>query len=132
MTVQDSFTSWQTHPIDRGTCSPICKAWWQHLRTRWGGQHLGCYVQRPVVGGSAPSSHASGAALDWRYQNPGPGPLQDARRGDAVADQQLQAARHPGDPRLRRETHLASAVMFGASGNSVTRMWVEAVVEDRR
>jgi hypothetical protein len=44
-----------------------------YLTDRWGGQNLGCYNSRPVVGGSALSSHGSGAATDWRYSDPGPG-----------------------------------------------------------
>lgn len=75
MTVQAEFTSYQTNPKkpDPRKCSPVCGSWWTYLRTHWGGQNLGCYVNRPVVGGTLPSSHGSGAALDWRYQNPGPG-----------------------------------------------------------
>jgi hypothetical protein len=75
VTVQTEFTSWQSNPKKPNPkkCSPICGSWWTYLRTHWGGQNLGCYVNRPVVGGTLPSSHGSGAALDWRYQNPGPG-----------------------------------------------------------
>ena len=75
MTTQTQFVSWQTNPKkpDPRKCSPICQSWWTYLRTHWGGQNLGCYVNRPVVGGTLPSSHASGAALDWRYQDPGVG-----------------------------------------------------------
>ena len=75
MTVQVQFSSWQTNPKqpDPKVCSPCCKQWWEFLRIRWGGANLGCYAKRPVVGGSSLSSHASGAALDWRYANPGPG-----------------------------------------------------------
>jgi hypothetical protein len=75
MTVQSEFVSWQTNPKrpDPKECSPICGAWWRHLFATWGGQFLGCYVNRPIVGGTSLSSHASGAALDWRYQNPGCG-----------------------------------------------------------
>lgn len=36
---------------------------------RYGGQNLGCYGRRPVRGGNAPSTHAFGAAYDWRYEN---------------------------------------------------------------
>jgi putative peptidoglycan binding protein len=47
---------------------------------RWGGQDLSApnmWTDRPIVGGSLPSSHR-GAAFDWRYMAPngsiGPGP----------------------------------------------------------
>ena len=75
MTAQTEFTSWQEHPKtpDPKTCSPICLSWMNYLIDRWGGQNLGCYNSRPVVGGSSLSSHGSGAATDWRYANPGPG-----------------------------------------------------------
>lgn len=75
MTVQDQFTSWQTSPKkpDPKRCSPICGSWFNYLRIHWGGQHLGCYAARPVRGGTSLSSHGSGAAIDWRYENPGCG-----------------------------------------------------------
>ena len=75
MTVQTNFISWQTSPKqpDPKACSPCCGSWWQYLRVHWGGQHLGCYVRRPIVGGTALSSHGSGAAIDWRYESPGVG-----------------------------------------------------------
>jgi len=58
---------------DPKRCSPLLVTLGKYLRDRWGGQDLGCYVPRPVVGGSKPSDHASGAAHDWRYQDPGMG-----------------------------------------------------------
>ena len=75
MTVQSSFTSWQTDPLepDPERCAPICQTWSRYLCDTWGGENLGCYARRPVVGGTSISSHGSGAATDWRYQNPGPG-----------------------------------------------------------
>jgi hypothetical protein len=75
VTVQTSFTSWQTDPKqpDPRTCAPICLSWMRYLLDRWGGANLGCYANRPIVGGSSLSTHASGAATDWRYANPGPG-----------------------------------------------------------
>ena len=75
MTVQYEWHSWQANPMqpDPKKCAPIMQSWWTYLRTHWGGQHLGCYARRPVVGGAALSSHASGAAMDWRYQDPGAG-----------------------------------------------------------
>ena len=75
MTVATAFHSWQDEPLspDPKRCAPICSTWMAYLLDRWGGQSLGCYASRPIVGGSSPSSHASGAAIDWRYENPGPG-----------------------------------------------------------
>lgn len=38
------------------------------LLKRWGGTKIGIFNKRPVRGGTAPSSHSFGAALDWRYR----------------------------------------------------------------
>lgn len=75
MTVQTQFHNWQDRPLqpDPKRCAPLCITWRNYLLDTWGGQDLGCYVARPVVGGSSPSSHGSGAAHDWRYQDPGIG-----------------------------------------------------------
>lgn len=75
MTVQHEFFDWGRNPMtpSPGRCAPICQTWMRYLLDRWGGQNLGCFVSRPVVGGSTPSTHASGAAIDWRYQSPGIG-----------------------------------------------------------
>lgn len=78
MTVATTFDDWQRSGLTPGRapynrCSPNLEQIVAYLRRSWGGQTVGCYVSRPVVGGSAPSSHAFGAALDWRYENPGPG-----------------------------------------------------------
>jgi hypothetical protein len=75
VTTQTEFTSWQDQPKqpDPKTCAPICISWMNYLLERWDGQNLGCYNSRPVVGGTALSSHGSGAATDWRYADPGPG-----------------------------------------------------------
>jgi hypothetical protein len=35
----------------------------------YGGTSVGIYNRRPVRGGTSPSSHSFGAALDWRYTN---------------------------------------------------------------
>lgn len=43
------------------------------LQSKYGGQNLGCYGVRAIRGGKVLSTHASGAAWDWRYMNPGPG-----------------------------------------------------------
>lgn len=37
------------------------------LKTYPGSQHLGTHLDRPVTGGSRPSTHAYGAAMDWGY-----------------------------------------------------------------
>ena len=58
---------------DPRRCSPLLTSLLAYFRNRWGGQNLGCFSSRPVTGGTSLSSHGSGAALDWRYENPGPG-----------------------------------------------------------
>jgi len=78
VTVQTEFSSWQSGrqpgpPFNAS--SPNLMALLDYLQKRWGGQNLGCYGIRPVRLGSAWSSHAFGAALDWRWVNPGPGRL---------------------------------------------------------
>lgn len=37
------------------------------LVKRWGGSKVGIFNRRPVRGGTEPSTHSYGAALDWRY-----------------------------------------------------------------
>ena len=49
--------------------SPNLVAIKDYLIKRYGGSNVGIFVRRPVRGGTAPSSHSFGAALDWRYQN---------------------------------------------------------------
>lgn len=49
--------------------SPNLLALKEALVKRWGGSNIGIYNRRPVRGGTAPSSHSYGAALDWRYEN---------------------------------------------------------------
>jgi len=76
VTVQTTFTSWQDGrqpgpPFNHD--SPNLVALRDYLLKRYGGQNLGCYGIRPVRLGSAWSSHSFGAALDWRWANPGPG-----------------------------------------------------------
>ncbi len=58
-------------PFDKD--SPNLMALNAYLLKRWGGLYLGCYGVRPVRSGQAWSSHAFGAAIDWRYMNPGAG-----------------------------------------------------------
>jgi hypothetical protein len=77
VTVNDTeFTNWQDGrqpgpPLT--TCSPALVSLDTYLQKRWGGSNLGCLGSRAVRGGSTWSSHAFGAARDWRYENPGPG-----------------------------------------------------------
>lgn len=74
MTVNTEFHDWQELPdLSKTTCSPALVSLGAFLIERWGGQDLGCYGQRSIIGGTSMSSHASGAAIDWRYQEPGPG-----------------------------------------------------------
>jgi hypothetical protein len=47
--------------------SPNLLAIADHLIKRWGGTNVGILNKRPIRGGSMPSSHTFGAALDWRY-----------------------------------------------------------------
>lgn len=73
------FTSWQTRRGDDWrrppfeSCSPNLLLIRDHLVTEHGGEYLGCHGNRDVRDGGSISSHAYGAAFDWRYQNPGPG-----------------------------------------------------------
>jgi peptidoglycan hydrolase-like protein with peptidoglycan-binding domain len=45
----------------------------EFLAVRYGGRSAGIYVRRAIRGGNAPSTHAYGAALDWRWGNVGAG-----------------------------------------------------------
>lgn len=47
----------------------------------FGGTNLGCYGERPVRGGVAPSPHSHGAAFDWRYAR---GSIADASERELV------------------------------------------------
>jgi len=86
VTVASRTRNWQQRPVGKPappegppaarSLSPIR----DHLLERWGGQYLSVpdmWHDRPIVGGSLPSSHR-GAAFDWRYMAPdgslGPGP----------------------------------------------------------
>lgn len=61
-------------------CSPNLSALLAFLLSRFGGQSLGCFALRPIRGGSAWSSHAFGAAFDWRYSNVGGGRVEVGER----------------------------------------------------
>lgn len=78
MTVATEFYNWQRSKLDPreapwNRCSPALVAIQKYLNTRWGGKNLGCHNDRNIKDGNVWSSHAFGAALDWRYSDPGPG-----------------------------------------------------------
>jgi len=78
MTVIDRFFNWQRSGLNWDappyeSCSPALMSLQTWLLNMHGGQSLGCHGDRPIRAGTEPSSHAFGAALDWRYENPGPG-----------------------------------------------------------
>lgn len=86
MTVASRTRNWQRRPVggpgppDGPPAAPSLFPVRDHLLERWGGQSLSLadlWHDRPIVGGTAPSSHR-GAAFDWRYMAPdgttGPGP----------------------------------------------------------
>jgi hypothetical protein len=72
-----SYTPWTSlqPAAPHTTCSPNLLALRDHLLATYGGQFLGCYNPRPITGGTAWSSHAFGAAIDWGYggRHKGPG-----------------------------------------------------------
>lgn len=53
--------------------SPAIHALMDWLVVRHGGQNLGTFGIRDIRGGTDTSTHACGAAGDWRYSNPGKG-----------------------------------------------------------
>lgn len=78
MTVASEFYNWQTCGLVPGDapfnrCSPALVAISKYLEEKYDGKDLGCFGVRPIRGGEAPSSHGFGAAIDWRYEDPGPG-----------------------------------------------------------
>lgn len=78
MTVASSFVSWnrgRTPGAPFTKASPNLLLLSAELRARWNMKNLGCYVVRPVRGGTAWSSHAFGAAVDLGYgeRHGGPG-----------------------------------------------------------
>ena len=78
MTIINRFFNWQRSGLNWDAppyeaCSPALMSLLTWLLNNHGGQSLGCHGDRAVRAGTAPSSHAFGAALDWRYENPGPG-----------------------------------------------------------
>lgn len=75
------YTVWSSVPLGApyNRCSPNLLAVQRHLLDAAGGQPLGCYGVRPITGGSSPSTHSWGAALDWRYGNVGGGHVEIGR-----------------------------------------------------
>lgn len=66
-----TFFNWQTSRLAPGVApydrlSPNLAALRDELGKRFGGSFLGGFTVRPVRGGSSPSSHGFGSALDWR------------------------------------------------------------------
>jgi hypothetical protein len=50
-------------------CSPALSALMRELRSRWGCSSLGCFGLRAVRGGTRPSSHSFGAAIDVSFKD---------------------------------------------------------------
>lgn len=78
MTVIDKFFNWQSSGLDFDAplyerCAPGLDVIEDYVLTTWGGANLGCHGDRAIVGGQSPSSHAYGAAWDWRYAAPSAG-----------------------------------------------------------
>lgn len=73
----NTHTAWQrrTPAAPYNRCSPNLEVLRRHLVDQAGGQFLGCYNRRPIIGGTSWSSHAFGAAIDWGYgeRHNGPG-----------------------------------------------------------
>lgn len=63
-----SFDDWQQAPAAHASCSPNLQLVLAEVQRRWPGTtNLGCYGVRPIRGGTLPSSHAYGAAVDIGY-----------------------------------------------------------------
>jgi len=80
MSVQTQFYNFQQNPDGLNwdappyeSCNPAPQSMRRYLEARWGLTYLGCHGDRPIVSGQSISSHAFGAAVDMRYENPGPG-----------------------------------------------------------
>lgn len=71
MTIQDGYYNWQeprkSDYVKFRKASPNLVVLKDFLVKRFKGSNLGIYSKRPINGGTQPSSHAFGAALDWRY-----------------------------------------------------------------
>jgi hypothetical protein len=78
MTVATEFFNWQTSGLNHlkspwNRCAPALMSLDEYLKAKWGGAHLGCHHDRNIKNTTVISSHAFGAALDWRYESPGIG-----------------------------------------------------------
>lgn len=74
MTVTTSFFNWQYSGLDPFKApyedkSPNLVALDDYLLDRWGGQVVGGHRNRDIGGSGRWSSHAYGAASDWRYED---------------------------------------------------------------
>jgi peptidoglycan hydrolase-like protein with peptidoglycan-binding domain len=70
----DSGKILQDRGVDYPSSTPIgMKQLYAFLRDRWGGKNLGILSvpPRPMRGGSQPSLHCWGMALDWSWEGPG-------------------------------------------------------------
>lgn len=73
MAVQNiPITDWQKIQPKLKPCSPNLSLLVEYLIAKYGGQNVGCYGAMPT-GATYIRSHYHGAAVDWRYANPGPG-----------------------------------------------------------
>lgn len=73
--IGSTFYNWQTHrptpDANFNRCSPNLVVLGTELGSRWSMTNNGCYGVRPIRGGSAPSSHSYGAAIDRTYNTIG-------------------------------------------------------------
>jgi len=86
VTVATQFSSWnrgRTPGAPFTKASPNLLLLAAETRARWNLKNLGCYVVRPVRGGTAWSTHAFGAAIDLGYGERHGGP------GIAVVEDQI-------------------------------------------
>jgi hypothetical protein len=88
------FFNWQAQPYSLSRSaqynqlSPHLAQFMKVLTSFYGGSNLGGHVDRPVRGGSSPSSHAFGAATDWGYT--------DRKKADAAINYVVANARALG------------------------------------
>jgi hypothetical protein len=73
MSVATQYFNYQQAPVTdphygKGV-SPAIVDLREYVMKQYGGINLGDYGIRPIRGGTAPSTHAFGAAWDWRYMN---------------------------------------------------------------
>lgn len=80
MAIQDEFYNYQQNPNGYDwsqppfeACASAATVMTDYLVARWGLRWLGCEGDRTIIGGRSVSTHAFGAAVDLRYQDPGPG-----------------------------------------------------------